>query len=432
MDLAAIWTTLPTLFLGVVGLFLPGYAWVLISGLHNRLRSIETVAISFVLSVCFSSLLTAALTVVTPNYLFLSTAICLAVPVFAVGWYYYKARPSLWSAQKTALSTGSRALDFTIIAYVIIVLTVFWTAPYYPAVAAPDLLAHFSVTNMIVQGEGKTVFFRANFPTGLHFTAALFSNLSQVGAFQSLRVVTALTLLSIVPLTYSTARELIGSSAASMTLLVAAFAMPVDLVHFVQPLFPNLMADAIVLSSLPLVLRYLNKPSSTIGVTLGILGIGGAFMHSSFLLYLAILWLTLPVAALFFKEQTRNYLHAVAYSTSGLLLFAVFAWFSLHGNLERVSSGYIFGVSSVDLRAFPELISSSLLTYMGPVNAVAIVCAVAFAKYRNSFGRTFLILWLITLIPGPFSQAKRTGLCCLQCCRAHFWWEVCWQVHQAF
>jgi hypothetical protein len=406
VDQAAICTTFPTLFLAAVELFLPGYAWILISGLHDRLRSYERVAISFVLSVCFSSLLSAALSVVTSNYLFLSAAICLVTAVLAVGWHYYKARLALWRGKKIALSTGSRVLDLTIIAYAILVLAAFWTAPYYPAVAAPDLLTHFRVTNMIVEGEGKSVFLSANFPTGLHFTAALFSSLSQIGAFQSLRVITALTLLAIVPLTYSSARELIGSSAASMALLVAAFAMPVDAVHFLQPLFPNLMADAVVLSSLLLVFRYLKQPSSTIGVTLGLLGIGGVFMHSSFLLYVAVLLLALPVAALFFKEQTRNYWRAVTYSTVGLVLFGVFAWFSLHGNLQRVSSGYILGVSSVDLRSFPELISSSLLTYMGPVNAVAVVCAVAFAKYRNSFGRTFLILWLIALIPGAFLSGQ--------------------------
>ena len=406
VERAAIWTALPTLFLAVVELFLPGYAWLLISGLHGLLRAYERVAISFVLSVCFSSLLTAAVTLVTSNYLFFSSAISLVAAVLAVGCHYYKARPVLLRGQKIALSSSSRALDLTIIAYALLILAVFWTAPYYPAVGAPDLFTHFRVTNMIIEGEGRSVFLNADFPTGLHFTAALFSSLSQIGAFQSLRVVTALTLLVIVPLIYSSARELIGGSAAGMVLLVAAFAMPTDLVHFVQPLFPNLMADAVALSSLLLVFRYVNHPSSRIGVTLGLLGIGGVFMHSSFLLYIAVLWVALPVAAFFFKEKARNYWQAVAYSAVGLILFGAFAWFSFHGNLQRVSSGYIFGVSSVDLRSFPELISSSVLTYMGPVNAVAVVCAVVFAKCRNSFGRTFSILWLITLLPGAFLSGQ--------------------------
>src|SRR5208283_1322359 len=151
-----------TLFLIVLQLLLPGYAWILASGLHKQISTMEKVVLSFVLSFCFSSLLAAALTFLAANYLLLSVAFSLAGSLLIIVGYVAKRKQSLLKAHSFSLSTGSRVLDFSILAYVILILGLFWSAPYYPTAQAPDLLTHTLVTKAIIAGEGRSTLLHAN------------------------------------------------------------------------------------------------------------------------------------------------------------------------------------------------------------------------------------------------------------------------------
>ncbi len=108
--------TILTVFLAALELLLPGYAWLLVSGIHKRMSKLEQVVLSFVLSVCFSSLLAAALTFVTSDYLSLAVEISVVAAFLVIGVYVAKWPTLSWRPGGVQVSTGSRALDFTILA----------------------------------------------------------------------------------------------------------------------------------------------------------------------------------------------------------------------------------------------------------------------------------------------------------------------------
>jgi hypothetical protein len=401
-------TTL-TVFLAVLELLLPGYAWILVSGLHRLLSKLEKVVLSFVLSLCFSSLLAAALTFATPDYLSVSVEISIAAALLVIGIYLAKEHMQFSKPHSIPLRTGSRALDFTILVYAILIIGLFWSAPYYPTAQAPDLLTHTLVTNAIISGDGRSTLLTAGFPIGLHFVAATISALIEVGALETLRIVVSAVLMSIVPLVYMSARELLGDAkAAGMTVLVAAFALPVDALHLVRiGTFPNLMSDAIILTVVWLAFRYVRHPNRSLGVTLTLLGLGGTFMHSSFLILLAVLWASVPLDFILFREQARNYVKAASYSTIGLILFAVLAFFSFRANLLRIGQAYfVIGGAFVWRIAITEF-TRSVLTFLGPMNAIALACSAVFIiKFRKNLGSAFSLFWIAILVPGAIISGQ--------------------------
>jgi hypothetical protein len=396
-------------FLAVLELLLPGYAWILVSGLNRLLSTLEKVVLSFVLSLCISSLLTAALTFATTDYLSVSVEISIVAAVLVIGVHLAKQHAHFSKPRRIPLSRGSRALDFTILAYAILIIGLFWSAPYYPTAQAPDLLTHTRVTNAIINGDGRSTLLTAGFPIGLHFVAATISGLIHVGALQTLRIVVSAALMATVPLVYTSARELFGSpKAAGMAVLVAAFALPVDALHLVRiGTFPNLMSDAIILSVVWLAFRYVKQPGRGLGITLTFLGLGGTFMHSSFLIVLAVLWASVPLAFILFRQHARNFGQAAAYSTIGLAMFAFLAFFSFQANLQRVAESYfVVGGASVWRIAITEF-TRSALTFLGPVNAIALVCSAAFiVKYRRNLGSAFSLLWMILMVPGALVSGQ--------------------------
>jgi hypothetical protein len=398
-----------TVFLAVLELLLPGYAWILISGLHRLLSKLEKVVLSFILSLCFSSLLTAALTFATPDYLSVSVEISIVGAALVIGVYLAKQHPHFSKPRSIPLSTGSRALDFTILAYAVLIIGLFWSAPYYPTAQAPDLLTHTLVTNAIINGDGRSTLLTAGFPIGLHFVAATISTLIDIGALQTLRIVVSAVLMTTVPLVYVSARELLGDpKAAGMAVLVAAFALPVDALHFVRiGTFPNLMSDAIILTVVWLAFRYVRHPNHSLGVTLTFLGLGGTFMHSSFLILLAVLWVSVPLAFILFRQHAHNYTRATAYSTIGLALFALLAFFTFQANLQRVAGSYfVVGGASVWRIALTEF-GRSVLTFLGPVNAIALMCSAFFiTEYRRNLGSALSLLWLFLMVPGALASGQ--------------------------
>jgi hypothetical protein len=401
-------TTL-TVFLAVLELMLPGYAWILVSGLHRLLSNLEKVVLSFVLSLCFSSLLTAALTFATPDYLSVSVEISIVAAAVVIGVYLAKQHTHFSKPRSIPLSTGSRALDFTILAYAILIIGLFWSAPYYPTAQAPDLLTHTRVTNAIINGDGRSTLLTVGFPIGLHFVAATISTLIDVGALQTLRIVASAALMATIPLVYMSARELLGDSkAAGMAVLVAAFALPVDALHLVRiGTYPNLMSDAVILTVVWLAFRCVRQPTSSLGVTLTLLGLGGTFMHSSFLILLAVLWASIPIAFILFRDHARDYAQAAAYSTIGLALFAVLAFFSFQANLLRIAHAYfVLGGTFVWRIAITEF-ARSVLTFLGPVNAIALVCSAVFMiKFSRNLGSAFSLLWIAIMVPGAIISGQ--------------------------
>jgi hypothetical protein len=398
-----------TALLAVLVMLVPGYAWVLVSGLHRLLSALEKVVLSFVLSLCFSSLLTAALTFVTADYLFVSVEISIVAAVLVIGLYLAKQHTHFSKPRRIPLSTGSRALDFAILVYAILISGLFWSAPYYPTAQAPDLLTHTLVANAIINGDGRSTLLTAGFPLGLHFVAATISTLIDVGALQTLRIVVSAALMAAVPLVYMSARELLGDpKAAGMTVLVAAFALPVDALHLVRiGTFPNLMSDAIILAVVWLAFRYVRRPSRSLGVTLTLLGLGGTFMHSSFLMLLAVLWVGVPLVFILFRDGARDFLGATVYSSVGLVLFAVLAFFSFQANVQRIIQLYfLVGGGSAWRIASAEFVRS-VLNFLGPVNAIALLCSGVFVfKYRRNLGLAFSLLWVLLMVPGAFLSGQ--------------------------
>jgi hypothetical protein len=397
------------MLLPVLEFLLPGYAWLLVSGLHKRMSRLEGVILSFVLSLCFSSLLAAALTLAIPDYLFVTATSMVVGALIVIAEFVAMHRPTHPKTTPLALTTGSRALDFSIFAYAILILGLFWSAPYYPTAQAPDLLTHTTITSAIITGQGRATLLHADLPIGLHFAAAIVSSLSGIGALEALRVVASAVLLASMPLVFFSAREVLGDSkAAGMAVMVAAFALPADALHLVRiGTFPNLISDGIILTVIWLIFRYVKQPSRTLGLTIAFLGVGGAFVHSSFLILLAVLWVTLPFALFLFKDQARNYAKATAYSTIGLVIFALIASFSFRANLQRVAGAYfVLGGISVMRIALSEF-TRNLLIFLGPVNVLAVACAAVFAISRKrGIGLPFVLVWLLLMIPGAFLSGQ--------------------------
>jgi hypothetical protein len=396
-------------FLAVLEFTLPGYAWVLASDLHKQISTFEKAVISFVLSLCFSSLLTAVLTFLTADYLYSSVAISLVGALLVIGGYLAKSHVTPPNKLRFSLSTGSKALDLCILAYAFFILGFFWSAPYYPTAQALDLLGHTRTTDAIIAGEGKSTLLHANYPIGFHFEAALLSRLTDISALQSLRVLASLALLAVIPLAYLSAREILGNTkAAGIAVLVAAFVLPADSIHLLQGgTFPNILEDAIVLTVVWLAFRYIRQPSLSVGITLALLGVGGTFVHSGFLIFLAVFWITALLVLAFYRHQARAYVQAAVYSTIGVTAFGVFASFSFQANLQRVLTAYfVVGRPFVFRTAFAEFVRD-LLLFLGPVNVVAVVCATLFAiKYRKPVGLIFSLVWLTIMIPGAFLSGE--------------------------
>jgi hypothetical protein len=394
-------------FLAIPELLLPGFVWILISGLSKRLGALEKISLSFILSVSFTALLTAALSFLTSSYLLYSSIISLAAPAFVLLIFLLKGDcryPSL----RLRMDWESVTLLVAICTYVVVLVSLFWSAPYYPSADSFDPVTHARVVNAILNGGGRNEVLHGEVGrAGIHFVAATLSGLFSIDALQSLRILLSLIILNSLVLVYSSARVLFGEKRiAGVTVLVAAFVFPVDAVHFIRVgTFANVAGDALILTMFLLFFSYVKRPCLPLGITLAFLGVAGTFMHSGFLLFLAVLWASTPLVYLKFRRTFRNYLQGVAYSTAGLLFLGVMLTSVFARNLNTIYSSYVVIAHPSLLNTDSYFITLVEFAYnfsilLGPVSMAAVFLAMVLVvkRQRHSAKPVFAAFWFIFLV----------------------------------
>jgi hypothetical protein len=300
-----------------------------------------------------------------------------------------------------------------LLAFALFLAAYFWSTPYYPAAPAADALAHAQFTQSISSGNGRTVLLHANYPVGLHFVSAIVMTLLGLNALESLNALSSLVLITSPILIFEAAHALFrNENLAGFTAVVGTLILPVDAMHFVLiGTYPNMVEDAIILVTIFMLFSYLKESSMPIGVTLALVGVAGVFMHSSFLLFLAALWLLSPLVFVLFrgKGQMRPYFQACIFSTVGVLFAALVALSFLRGNLERVLeaysiTNYIGGATTTQLLqsivVVYETLAQNVLFLVKPLNIIATILGfiLVAAKARQSVAHTFLAGWFAILV----------------------------------
>jgi len=375
------------------------------------MTAVEQATFAFVISLALLSLLTAGLSLVIQTYLIFSLIISIAGALTVLGTYALRNRPK--PIQFSGLKSLPKPLMLCLLIYATFLVTSFWSAPYYPTAEAPDLITHSAVIQVILTGQGRSVLFHENLPTGLHFAAALVAYVLQVGSLEALRIVTAPILLAIVSLFYFAARRMFGSdSTSNIIVIVGSLVLPVDLIHFLRiGTYPNLLEDCLLLCLLWLLASYVNRPSKALGFSMILLSIAGVFVHSSFFLFLAAALISCPI--LYFtssKTIFRSYLSGLLYPTGGLLLFATLLWPFLRANLARII-GYYVELGQPLIRSVLRIsyfnFAYDLGYFFGWLNVAALfvgILCVAFVKKRSVWF-VFLLVWLsIQFISPTFSE----------------------------
>jgi len=388
-------------FLVPFELFLPGYAWILFSGLNRRLGVIERVAISFVISVSFTSLFTAGLSLATSHYIIYSVAgslglsLILLVLSFRHGNLFGRSFPKL---DRTMLPVVATACI-----YVVILVSLFWSSPFYPTADADDPITHAQVVQGVSNGLGRMLLLHSNFAIGMHFVSAVLARLLAVDSLDAIRFLLSMTIVVSVFLTYFCARSLLGNrNAANLTLIVAAFIIPADAIHFIKVgTFPNILSDALVLAMLWLMVSYTREPSRALGLTLTFLAVAGLFEHSTFLMFLAALWVVLPVFLVFYRRYFKNYLKSVLFTTAGLFFLFVLLGSFLSASLGRIFTGYV--ASSFSPTPVPLLLQVlvwNYLTLASPLATLSILAAFVFVlvNQRKIIWPIFTCIWFGLLV----------------------------------
>jgi hypothetical protein len=274
---------------------------------------------------------------------------------------------------------------------------------------ALDVLNNAQVTKSIFTGDGRSVLLHTNAAVGLHFVAAVLMALLAVNPLQSLGILASLVLLTILVLIFVSAQAIFDDrSLAALSTIVGGLVLPADAMHFILiGTYPNLVDDAIILVAVFVLFSYLRKPSFPLGMTLSLAGVAGVFMHSSFLLFLAALWLLLPVLFVLFRGRTElpRYFRACIYSTAGIFVAALVALPFLSGSIERVLESYsitnfIGGSTTSQLLQSIGVIywtlAWNIVFFIKPVNVIAIILGffLVAMKGRQSVGSIFAVSWL--------------------------------------
>ena len=164
---------------------LPGYAWIRFSGLKRRFGIMETLAISFILSVSFTSLFTAGLSLVTSHYLSYSVAGSLGFSLILLVASLRNRKIDRSSLPK--LNRTMFPVVATACVYVIVLASVFWSSPYYPTADAFDPIAHAQVVQAISSGLARTTLLHSDYAIGMHFVAAVLARLLGVDSLVAIR-----------------------------------------------------------------------------------------------------------------------------------------------------------------------------------------------------------------------------------------------------
>ena len=205
-------------------------------------------------------------------------------------------------------------------------------------------------------------------------------------------------------LTYFCARNVLRAEYANFVVLVSAFIIPVDVIHFVRiGTFPNILSDALVIATLWLVMSYTREPNNALGLTLTFLGVTGIFVHSSFFIFLAALWLAFPIFYVYHNVLFRNYLKSLVFATVGLFVLLVLLESFMSASFGRIFSAYIVSsFSSIPVLLYLQLLVFNYFALAGPFVTISIIVAVLFIliKRRNLIWSALLCIWFGLLMAG--------------------------------
>jgi hypothetical protein len=399
--------TILSIIITVIDFTLPGYAWILITGIAKRLTILGRLAFSFLLSLCLLSLLTAGLSALTTSYL-LYAALVPLVSLVVIALLISK------SSFRSVKVEFDQVLPITVIltAYFFIVLLSFWSAPFYPNTVTADPANHAQFVTGILEGKGRDILLRSGYTTGLHFAAALFASLTSLSALQALRVILSVVVLAVFVLVYESAYVMFGGKrAAAFVALVAAFAIPIDPSLLISlGLYANALADAIIIILLWLFFSYVAQPSRRLGVTLAIVALAGLFAHTSVLVFLGAIWALTPFVYLLFRPKFLAYLRAASYAISLLALLAV-TLSPIYGGILAHVQGYSKLARPLTLRVFSIVYISlwyDFYVYAGSVAMCAIGASIILfsIRYRGHLGQLLMIVWTALLIVGAFFTSE--------------------------
>ena len=374
---------------------LPGYAWIRFSGLKKKFDIMETLVISFVLSVGFAALFTAGLSLMTPHYLSYSVAgsvgLSATLIIASIG-LSKRAQTSIPKLNRAMFPVGLIAC-----VYAVMLATVFWSTPFYPTTDALDPITHARVVEAISGGLARSTLLHSSFAIGMHFVAAVLGELVGLGSLNAIRFLLSVVIVVSLFLTYFCARTVLGSRYANLAVVAFAFIVPADATHFIDiGTFPNVLCDALVIAMLWLIVSYTREPNLGLGLTLTFLAITGLFVHSTFLLFLLALWLFLPAFYVSHDRHFGNYLKSLLFATAGLIvLFIVLGSFA-SASFERIFTGYIVpSFPLTPLFLYVQILVWNYYVLVGPLVTLAVIGAVAsiVIKRRNALWSVFLCIW---------------------------------------
>jgi len=392
------------LFLVVPLVFLlPGYAWIRFSELTQRFGVLETIVLSFILSVSFTSLSTAGLSFATPHYLSYSVTTSLVVSLILL---ILSLRYREWTRSSEPPRFNRALFPVFVLSflYAVIFVALFWSSPFYPTTDAFDPIIHAQIVQAINSGLARTTLLHSNFAIGMHFVAAVLERLTGVNSITAIRLLLSMVIVVSLFLAFFCARSVLGADYANFAVIAWALIVPADAIHLVKVgTFPNVLSDALVIATLWLISSYTKEPNYKLGLTLTFLTVMGVFVHSTFLIFLAALWLALPVFYFCHKLLFRNYLKSLLFSTLGLFGLLIVLGSFMSATFARIFAGYVItSFSSIPIVLNLELLVYNYSALTGPLAALAVFAAVAFtvAKRRSLIWSLLLCVWFGVLMVG--------------------------------
>jgi hypothetical protein len=370
------------------------------------------------------SLASAFLALLTPTYLLDTIVAAVILPLASLAICLL--RGCRWKPNLSEVRYSS-VVFLCLAVYLGFFVALYWSTPYYPMLSASDFLRHAEITQDIFNLNGRSILLHTNYVVGLHFAAAILMELLGVAVIQSLRTLISFVLMANLVLIFVVAQALLGNkSLAAVSTIVGALVLPVDLMHNVLiGTYPNILADGLVFAMLFFIFSYAKQPSVGAGLTLAMVAIAGAFIHSSFLLFLGVLWIAFLGLHLFFRKKLDpvRYVHACLFGTSGVIIAALVALPLYQSVATRILGSYFLSASAT----WPQLIALLPLMYqitaynfvflVKPINLLMILVGIVFIvlKQRDSIGRLFASAWIIMLVTLAFvsGQTDRFVLFCM-------------------